>query len=144
MMAIAHAASALCPVPAARAFAYLTSAAGMARWCLGMSGCAEVDSGLMRGCSWFDGSQAYVRIDADAARGIVDYHCGATPDALVPRIYARVVPGSRLGHHADHCIVTLLAWREAGMDDARWARVVASHEAEVLLVREQLAAQITP
>lgn len=144
MTTISHAASALCPVPMARAFAYLTSAAGMARWCLGMSGCAEVEPGLMRGRSLFDGSQAYVHIDADAARGIVDYHCGATPDALVPRIHARVVPGPTLGHRADQCVVTLLAWREAGMDDARWARLVASHEAEVLLVREQLAAQAAP
>lgn len=137
---VAHSASALCPVPAPRAFAHLTSAAGMARWCLGMTGCKEVSPGLMLGRSLFDGSPAYVRVEADAQRLSVEYLCGSTPETLVPRIHARVVPGPVLGHREDQCVATLLAWRPAGMNNARWQRLMASHEAEILLVQEQLAA----
>ena len=34
--------------------------------------------------------------------------------------------------------VTLLAWREAGMSDERWSRLIASHEAEILLLRARI------
>jgi len=30
--------------------------------------------------------------------------------------------------------LTLLAWRQAGMSDDRWSRLVASHEAEIFLL----------
>lgn len=135
-----HVASAVCAVPAITVFEHLTSAAGMARWCLGMTGCTEVSPGLMLGRSLFDGSQAYVRIDADHERFTVDYHCGERPEALTPRIHARVVPGPLLGYGQDQCLATLLAWRPAGMDDVRWQRLMASHETEIALVRDQLAA----
>jgi hypothetical protein len=32
----------------------------------------------------------------------------------------------------------LMAWRPAGMEEARWHRLCASHEAEILLIREQI------
>jgi len=138
---LSHLASALCPATAAAAFEHLTSAAGMAQWCLGMTGCTEVSPGLMFGRSLFDASPAYVRIDAQSEHFTVDYLCGASPEALSRRIHARVLPGPLLGYRADECLATLVAWRPAGMDDARWQRLVASHEAEILLVREQLAAR---
>ncbi len=133
-----HVASAICIAPAERVFAHLTSAPGMSRWCLGMTECIEVSPGLLLGRSLFDGSSAYARIDADALRLTVDYYCGGSPESLAPRIHGRVVRGASLGYADDRCMATLLAWRPAGMSDERWWRLKASHETEILLVREQL------
>jgi hypothetical protein len=134
-----HVASCLCPGPAERAFRHLTEAAGMARWCLGMMECREAKPGLMKGRSLFDGAEGWVRIDADPAKLAVDYWCGASPETLSPRIHARVIPGPVLGYGADQCLATLVAWRPAGMADDRWQRLVATHETEILLIRDQLA-----
>ena len=54
------------------------------------------------------------------------------------RISARVIPGSALGYGENRSLVTLLAWRPAEMSDDRWSRLVASHEAEILLLRARI------
>ncbi len=134
-----HLASALCHAPAERTFRHLTTAQGFRGWCLGMMDCTDEGPGLLRGRSLFDGSEAWVRVELDAARFMVDYWCGATRDTLVPRIHARVIPGPTLGYAEGSCLATLIAWRPAGMADERWQRLMASHETEILLVRDQVA-----
>jgi hypothetical protein len=37
------------------------------------------------------------------------------------------------------CVVSLVAWRVASMDQARWERLIACHEVEVLLIQALLA-----
>ena len=116
----------------------LTEASGMTRWNLGLWNTREAGAGLFTGESSFGGGRAWVRVSADAARGVIDYAVGADPGSLEPRIQARIQPGAELGHPADTCIVTLLAWRTPQIDDARWARLAATHEVEIDLIRAQL------
>jgi hypothetical protein len=133
-----HATARLCRASSAEALALLSNADGVARWNLGLARTREVAPGLLTGESRFDGSNAWVRVRVDAVRGHVEYSVGAHPDALAPRIQARVQPGAELGHPAHTCVVTLLAWRTAEMDDARWSRLQATHEVEIELIRAQL------
>ena len=55
--------------------------------------------------------------------------------ALVPRIQVRVVPGEHLGLDAAQSVLTFISWRAAAMDDDRWRRLTASHEFEVVLLK---------
>jgi hypothetical protein len=49
-----------------------------------------------------------------------------------------VVPGEATGRDKGSCLVTLVAWRDAAMSEARWERLVACHEVEILLVQALL------
>ena len=133
-----HAAARLCASSVGRAMNHLSTAPGMSRWTLGLWNCREQEPGLFTGESLFDGTQGWVRVKTVPGRDIVDYHVGATPDRLLPRIQARVTDGPVLGHAAGTCVVTLLAWRPAGMSDERWHRLVVSHETEIELIQAQL------
>ncbi|MGE0798112.1 MAG: hypothetical protein AB7G13_32795 [Lautropia sp.] len=140
MNSAVHATARLCAASAADALAHLASAAGLARWSLGLDGCRETDvAGLYTGTSRYDGSVGWVAVTVDAARGLVDYAVGASAQTLVPRIRACVQPAEALGYPPGRCLVTLLAWRAAAMDDARWQRLVHAHEAEIELIQAQLA-----
>ncbi len=141
MNAFSHATARLCQSTVTRAMAHLTTAGGMARWNLGMADCREAQPGLFTGTSRFDGATAWVRVSPVAGLTAVDYHVGASPEHLLPRIHARVVDGGQLGHGAGSCVVTLLAWRPADMSDDRWARLMATHETEIELIRAQLNAK---
>jgi len=133
-----HTAARLCRVDAAAAMAHLSRAEGMGRWCLGLWHTREVSPGLFSGQSLFDGGTGWVRVTVDAAAGRVHYAVGATPDRLVPRIEASVVAGECLGHAEGSCVIAMIAWRTADMDDARWQRLMAAHEVELDLIRTQL------
>ena len=99
----------------------------------------KVGPNLFRGRSLFDGGEILYRPVGDAARLIVDYHVGTNPRALAPRVMARVVPGEATGRDKGSCLVTLVAWRDASMSEARWERLVACHEVEIRLVQALLA-----
>ncbi|MFN0182499.1 MAG: hypothetical protein ACKVQR_01655 [Aquabacterium sp.] len=134
-----HVVSAVCDAPVPRVLAHLSTVTGMAQWCLGlMDGLEYTAPGLLRGCSRFDGGTGWCRPVVDEAEGRVVYWLGAAADDLAPRIQARVQPGPAQGHRADQCVVTLQARRSPGMDDARWQRLVAAHEVEVLLIQQQV------
>lgn len=127
---IAHQASVLVEVPADDAFAFMADPVALGRWAIG---CLETrpdgPEGVWTGTSIFDGGRSWLHIEADPARRQVEYHIG-TQALRRPRIMARVVPRG-----AAAAIVTLLAWREPDMDDARWDRLVRSHELEVLIIQ---------
>jgi len=131
-------------VPARRAYAFLSDGLEVGRWALGSFAARKVGRNLFRGRSLFDGAEVLYRPVGDRARLIVDYHVGTDAQALVPRIMARVVPGEATGRDKGSCLVTLLAWRDASMSDARWERLVACHEVEIRLVQAQLAARKRP
>lgn len=135
MHELSHCASAACRVSAERAFAFLADPGRLGAWALGCWGATPVDDATVRGTSLFDGVESVVRVSPDPERLVVDYLVGGGEGALRPRITARIVRGGDLGLGDDVCVVTLLAWRTAEMDDERWARLVAAHETEVLLVR---------
>lgn len=136
---ISHCATVECAVPAERAFAFLCDGAMLGRWAFGCWQAEPRENGLVVGRSLFHGGETWARAVGDPRLLSVDYHVGASPDALVPRIMARVVPGPVVGRGADVCLVSLIAWRDQGMDDARWHRLVACHEVEILLIQALLA-----
>ena len=126
-------------MPARRAYAFLSDGLAVGRWALGSFAARRVGRNLFRGRSLFDGSDVLYRPVGDAARLIVDYHVGVTARALVPRVMARVVPGETTGRDKGSCLITLVAWRDASMSQARWERLVACHEVEIRLVQALLA-----
>jgi hypothetical protein len=138
MHALSHCATTACEADAEAAYAFLADPARLGSWALGCWDAELVGERVVRGTSLFDGSSAYVRADPDPERLSVDFAVGAEPEALVHRITARVLPGAQLGYPAGQSVVTLIAWRSAGMSDDRWARLVASHEAEILLLRARI------
>jgi hypothetical protein len=138
MHSLSHCATAVCDATADVAFAFLADPSRLGSWALGCWGAEPVDERTVRGASLFDASTAYARADPDSARLLVDFSVGADPDQLVHRISAHVIPGAVLGFEEHRSLVTLLAWREADMSDDRWSRLVASHEAEILLLRARI------
>lgn len=134
-----HRASVLCDVSALRAFAFLADGLQLGSWALGAWDTQPVGDGVVRGRSLFDDQPGWVRPVGDATRLRIDYHVGGAPDALVPRILATIdaLPADASG--AARCRITLHAARDAGMDDARWLRLVRCHEVEVLLIQGRLA-----
>lgn len=138
MSSLAHCATAACDAAADIAFDVVADPARLGSWALGCWDAQPVDDRTVRGRSLFDGSTSYVRAEPDPAHLSVDFVVGADPGDLVHRISARVMPGPPLGLDDSRCLVTLLAWRPATMSDERWRRLVASHDAEILLLRAQI------
>jgi hypothetical protein len=137
--ALSHCVTAECAVPARRAYDFLSDGLEVGRWALGSFDARKVSRNLFRGRSLFDGGEVLYRPVGDAARLIVDYHVGTNARALAPRVMARVVPGEATGRGRRSCLVTLIAWRDASMSQARWERLVACHEVEIRLVQALLA-----
>jgi hypothetical protein len=133
-----HAVARLCRARLADALALLSTAAGLARWNLGLWHTQEQSPGWLGGSSLFGGGQGLAQVQVDTARGWIDYRVGVDAQHLVPRIQARVQPGAELGYADDHCLVTLMAWRSADMDEARWRRLCRTHEVEIDIIRAEL------
>lgn len=133
-----HCATAVCAAEPAAAFAFLADVAHLGSWALGCWAAEPVADGIVAGTSLFDGSRTCVRADSDAGRLAVDFAVGPEPTELVHRISARVLPGAALGYEEASSVVTLIAWREAQMSEERWQRLVASHDAEILLLQARL------
>ncbi len=138
MHSLSHCATTVCDATAEVAFAFLADPGGLGSWALGCWDARPAGERMVRGTSLIDASTAYVRADPDSVRLSVDFAVGADPDELVHRISARVIPGPVLGFDGNRSLVTLLAWRHAAMSDDRWSRLVASHEAEILLLRARI------
>ena len=135
---ICHGVSVEVAVAAQDAFAYLADPKMVGRWALGCFNALPTDKpGLYQGISLFDGTKAWFRIDRDPERLIIDYHVGDAVRQL-PRISSRIVPGPHYGRDADHCIITMNAWRPVDMTEERWQRLCASHETEILMIQAQL------
>jgi len=129
--------------PAADAFAFVTDPEKLNRWSFGTWETEIAPDGLIRGVSLFDGGVIFVRIDPDPARGSVDYHIGADPAKLIPRIVLRVTPGGQVGLEDSQSVVSMMTWRGADMDDFRWRKLTATHEMEVVLLKSLIEAAKT-
>jgi hypothetical protein len=135
--ALSHSVTALLRVPAKIAFDFMRDPIALGRWSLGCFATQPVGKGRIHsGRSLFDGSEGLFEIAADPERMIVDYLVG-TPGRMVPRISARIVAAATCDLDPSQCYVTLTAWRSTGMDEARWHRLCATHEAEILLIQAQ-------
>jgi hypothetical protein len=136
---IAHMASATIGVPADYAFACLADPVQVGRWALGCMDLAPTDRpGLWRGMSLFDGSEGFVEVVAQPAAGLIDYRVGSRT-ARQPRIFIRIAPGPLAGLAESACAVAMIAWR-GGLEADRWARLKATHEAEIWLLKHQIEA----
>ena len=125
-------------VPASVAFAFLADPIRLGHWALGCMRTRSTDEpGVYTGYSLFDDSQSWFSIDAHPDLCLIDYKVGPK-GALIHRISARVIAGPNAGLSTEQCLVMLMAWRPAGMEDSRWHRLCTSHEAEILLIREQI------
>ena len=133
-----HATARMCKASVPAALDHLSTAKGMARWNLGMFDTTQEPDGLLSGVSLFDGTQAYARAELDPHKGLVTYRIGADRHRLVPRIQAQVVDGVALGYEAGLVLVSLQTWRHKDMDDARWLRLITTHETELDLIKAQL------
>ena len=88
--------------PAGEVFSFMADPAQMSLWSFG-TWRTEIDAdGLVRGTSIKDGAPICVRIEAHAEQLLIDYHVGATPEALSPRIFARVTPAEVFGDAGKH------------------------------------------
>ena len=138
---LCHTVTAEIAVPAESAFRYLADPVKLGLWALG---CFDTQStgtdGLFKGTSLFDGSEAWFRIETDPKRFLIDYHVGDATHQL-PRISTRIVPGPNYGQDAEHCMVSMMAWRTSEMLDHRWQRLCATHDAEILMIQAQLESQ---
>jgi len=138
MSSLSHCTTTACDTTAEAAFSFLADPTRLGSWALGCWNAETVADGVVRGTSLFDESASYVRVEPDVERLAVDFAVGSDAESLVRRISARVLPGGGLGYGG--CLVTIVAWRPADMTDARWERLVASHAAEILLLKARIEA----
>ena len=115
--------------------AFLADPERLSSWAVGMGETTVHADGLIEGA--FPGTKEpiWARIDADPGRSTIHYHLGPDPDSLAPRIMIRVVPGNVLEGDPRACVVSLIAWRQEGMDDARWEGLKSGHEREIREIR---------
>ncbi|MCZ4290976.1 hypothetical protein [Hoeflea alexandrii] len=136
----AHSVTGLLDVPAEAAFTFMADPIALGQWSLGCMNTRSVkQTRTHSGHSLFDGAQGFFEIETDRDRLIVDYHLGS-PEHMVPRVSARIVPADICGLGKEQCYVTLTAWRATDMDDARWHRLCVTHEAEMYLIKSQCEA----
>ena len=123
--------------PADEVLAFMSDPRQMSLWSFG-TWRTEIDaSGLVRGVSIRDGAVIYARVEAHREQGLIDYHLGRVPDALLPRVFARVMSEEVFGD-GDGAGLAMTAFRAAGMDDARWDSLKAMHLVELDLIKSAL------
>ncbi|MDE0694417.1 MAG: hypothetical protein OXH76_01115, partial [Boseongicola sp.] len=123
--------------PADEVFAFMADPKKMNLWSFG-TWRTEIDgTGLVRGTSIKDGAVIYVRIEAHPEQRLIDYHVGAAPDSLSPRIFGRVTPEAVFGDGLGAGLA-LTVFRTPEMDDARWDSLTAIHRVELDIVKSAL------
>ncbi len=134
-----HTVSATVPVAAEVAFSFVADAGKVDTWTLGSMNAEPAGSeGVYKGRSIYDGGSTFFKAAPDPERNVVDYLVGADAANLVKRISVRIDRGAEDG--GQRCTVTLSADRADDMDDARWHRLCAFHEVEILLLEARLRA----
>ncbi|MYA87157.1 MAG: hypothetical protein F4X97_01645 [Boseongicola sp. SB0662_bin_57] len=118
-------------------FAFMADPANMSLWSFGTWRTEIDDTGLVRGASIKDGAVIYVRIEAHPEQRLIDYHVGAAPDGLSPRVFGRVTSEDVFGDGLGAGLA-LTVFRTAEMDDARWDSLIAAHRVELDIVKSAL------
>lgn len=127
--------SMLIAAPARKVFGFLSDPDKLTLWSFGTWRIERHDGGLIRGHSLMTGAPIWLRIATWPEALMIDYHLGAARDALQPRIFARVIPGTVTGHGEGTSLLTMTGLRTADMDDARWAGLGRAHAFEVDVIR---------
>lgn len=137
MSSLSHIATAKIGVSPDAAFEFLTDPIQLGRWSLG---CLNTEQSsipnVYKGRSLFDGSAAFFEIKSNRSSWGIVYHVG-NEEKRIPRIAAQVIPPEVCGLPEHQCLVSLIAWRTATMTVERWDRLCATHETEILLIRDQ-------
>ncbi len=126
--------------PAEAALRYMSDGIRQGEWAFGSWNRRHVRDNLFVGTSLYDGKETYVRITVDEAMGIVHYYLGEDHDHMVPRNMARIMPGPHIGRDDGVCLVSLISWRHAFMDDERWRQLCVSHEAQMFIIKYRIEA----
>ena len=134
----AHICSAAVARPAGAALDFLADPRKLSSWAAGMGATTVHPGGTVEGAFPGTNRPVWARIDADRRRSTVHYHLGPDPGSLVPRIMVSVVPGEVLDADPETCVVSLIAWRQETMDDARWAGLKSGHEREIREIKRLL------
>ena len=116
-------------------YALIADPTRLSKWSFGTWETVLHGDGLIEGRAIVTAAPIWVRIDATPERRLVDYWVGTTPEALVPRIFARVVAGDATGHDAETCTLLLCALRSATTSDESWQSLQRTHAFEVELLR---------
>lgn len=132
---VADTASARIEAPAPMVFDFMADPAQLDLWSFGTWRVTLHEDGLIQGRSLQAGSQIWLRIAADRTHLLIDYHIGASPDELSPRIFVRVIPGDVTGHGSERCTLLMTALRASDMDDARWDKMIRAHAVEADLIK---------
>ena len=132
---IADTAATRIAAPAETVFAFMADASKMTLWSFGTWRIEPQADGVLKGFALATGVPVFLRIDPSPERLLIDYHLGASPDALQPRIFARVIPGPVTGTGASVSTLLMTGLRAEEMDDARWAGLQRAHAFEVDVIR---------
>ena len=133
-----HAVTIEVTVDANQAFELMSDPLQLGKWALGcMNSEKTADEDVYTGVSIFNGEKSLYNISSNRELLLIDYLLGRS-GAFKPRISARIVAADTYGAEKGHCLVTLLAWRDAAMDDERWRQLCVCHETEALLVKSLL------
>ena len=124
--------------PADEVLDFIAKPENLSLWSFGTWSVEIDDTGLISGKSIKDGAPILVRIRPHPDQLLVDYLIGTSPDALQPRIFIRVLPGSVMGGSDDECALMMTALRSDGMEDDRWAGLKATHAFEVSLLKSAI------
>lgn len=121
--------------PAEDVFAFMSDPEKLTLWSFGTWETVIHADGLIEGRALQSGAPIWLRIEANAPLRLIDYHLGAAPDRLAPRIFTRVTPGEALGLDPGCCRLLMTGLRAADMDDERWARLRRAHAFEVDVIK---------
>ena len=119
---------------------FLKAPENLSSWAVGMGEARVHDDGTVEGAFPETGQPIWARIDADPERSTISFHLGPEPGSLVPRIMICVVPGDVLEDTPRSCVVSLMAWRQASMDQARWDGLKSGHEGEIREIKRLIEA----
>jgi hypothetical protein len=151
---VAHCATALVNVPAAKAFEFLADPLSLGTWSLGcmrthaaksgagaaMAATASATTaaeGPYTGISLYDDSPASFDIRPHPELLLIDYLVGDAGN-LKPRNSVRIIAGDTCDLSDAQCYVSLMAWRPARMADDRWAQLCAAHDAEIWIIKARI------
>lgn len=140
----AHICSVGVDCPAAAAIAFLADPDRLSSWAVGMGETTIHAGGTIEGAFPETKQPIWARIEVDRARSTIHYLLGPDRDSLVPRIMVRVVPGEVLDGDPQACVVSMIAWRQETMDDARWESLKSGHESEIREVKRLIESAARP
>lgn len=119
-------------------FDYLQDPIKLGKWSLGCFDTkVDTETGLCTGHSLFNGKTSAVEIASDEGKNRIEFRLGPA-GKKTPRIVIQVNSGGTFGYPGNSSLVTMTAWRTAGMTDYEWERLKRCHDVEILMLREQI------